>query len=188
MRNDTATELDQYREYLGLLGRMQLDERLMSKVDVSGVVQLTLLEASQGGWRELSGEERIAWLRRIFANNLLDEIRKFRTQARDVEREQSLEQAMEQSASRFNHILACEQSTPSQNAVRAEQAIRLANALACLPAAQRLAIELHHFQGLSLDQVGRQMNRTKGAVAALVFRGVSRLRELLGNHRSDDDD
>lgn len=187
MPKEIATELDQYREYLVLLGRMQLDERLMGKVDVSGVVQLTLLEASQAGWRELHDENRVTWLRRIFANNLLDEIRKFRTQARDVERERSLEQAMEQSASRLNHFLACDQSTPSQNAIRAEEAIRLANAMACLPVAQRQAIELHHFQGLPLQEVAQQMKRTKGAIAALIFRGTTRMRELLSTVRSNGD-
>ena len=94
---------------------------------------MTLLEASETEWAALSDEARVSWLRRIFANNLLDEVRKFRTQARDVERERSLEQAMEQSASRLNHWLASEQSTPSQKAVRAEEELRLAKALACLP-------------------------------------------------------
>lgn len=43
--NHNAAEVDEYREYLGLLGRLQLDEKLAGKVDVSGVVQLTLLVA-----------------------------------------------------------------------------------------------------------------------------------------------
>lgn len=187
MPNGTSAEFEAYREYLRLLGRMQLDDKMAGKVDVSGVVQMTLLEASQGGWRDVSEEHRVAWLRRIFAHNLLDEIRKFRSQARDVERERSLEQAMEQSASRLNQFLACAQSTPSQNAIQTEEAIRLANALACLPTAQRQAIELHHFQGLPLEEISRQMKRTKGAVAALIFRGITRLRELMSDEGRNND-
>jgi RNA polymerase sigma-70 factor (ECF subfamily) len=187
MTTHDAMELEKYREYLGLLGRMQLDERLLGKVDVSGVVQLTLLEASQSQWADLDYEARVRWLRRIFADNLLDEIRKFRTQARDVEREQPLERAMEQSASRLNQWLASDQSTPSRKAVRAEEEIRLAKALACLPVAQREAIELHHLQGLPLESIATRMKRTKGAVAALIFRGTTRLRELLSSKGSEFD-
>lgn len=178
MSQDSSPE--QFREYLGLLGRLQLDEQLAGKVDVSGVVQVTLLEAYQqeGVWEALSEKARKAWLRKIFANNLLDEVRRFRTQARDVTREQSL-QAIEHSASRLEIWLACEQPSPSQRVAKTEESIRLAKALACLPKAQREAIELHHLGGLGLDEVGRRMNRTKGATAALIFRGTTRLRELL---------
>lgn len=49
MTDTNANELQHYREYLGLLGRMQLDDKLVGKVDVSGVVQMTLLEAGQAG-------------------------------------------------------------------------------------------------------------------------------------------
>ena len=179
MPNSEIKELEKFREYLDLLGRLQLDDLLAGKVDVSGVVQMTLLEASQSEWASLSDDARIAWLRRVFANNLLDEIRKFRTQARNVQRERSLEQAMEQSASRLNQWLASDQSTPSRKAVKAEDEMRLAKALACLPSAQREVIQLHHLRGLSLDEIGKRMNKSKGAIAALIFRGTTRLREFL---------
>lgn len=175
------SELEVYRDYLGLLGRLQLDDKLAAKVDISGIVQLTLLEAGRSRWGELAVDRRVAWLRRIFANNLLDEIRKFRTEARDIERERSLELAVEQSASRLEHWLAADQSTPSQQAVRAEESLRLSKALVCLPATQRQAIELHHLQSLPLEDVGQRMNITKGAAAALIFRGTTKLRELLGD-------
>lgn len=179
MPRDTATELEKYREYLGLLGRMQLDDQMVEKVDVSGVVQLTLFEAGKSGWEKRSEDERLPWLRRVFANNLLDEIRKFRTLARDIGRERSIQQALEESASKLNQWLVSEQSTPSQKVIRAEQQLRLATAMACLPSSQREVIELHHLKGWPLEQIGERMQKTKGAVAALIFRGTTKLRELL---------
>ncbi len=174
--------LEQYREYLGLLGRLQLDDQLAAKVDVSGVVQTTMLEAYQQAakWESLDEDARSAWLRRVFANNLLDEIRRFRAQSRDVYREQPLDHAMDDSASRLNDWLESQQSSPSQKAIRNEQAVRLATALSCLTPPQREAIECHHLKKMSLAEVGRRMNRDKGAVAALIYRGTRRLRELLG--------
>ncbi|MFN3151373.1 sigma-70 family RNA polymerase sigma factor [Bremerella sp.] len=174
-------ELEGYREYLGLLGRIQLDDRLAGKVDVSGVVQVTMLEASQNAeqWKSLDKESRIAWLRRLFSHNLLDEIRKFRAQARDVRREQPLDAAIEQSASRLDVWLAAEQSSPSQKIIRSEEALRLAAALGRLTAPQREAIELYHLRGIPLAEVALQMDREKAAIAALIFRGTKRLREIL---------
>ena len=137
-------------------------------------------------WESLDEDARTAWLRRVFANNLLDEIRRFRAQSRDVSREQSLEQAMEQSASRLNDWLVTQQSSPSQKAIRSEQAVRLATALGCLTSPQREAIEFHHLKGMPLAEVGTRMNRDKGAVAALIFRGTKRLRELLGEESENE--
>jgi RNA polymerase sigma-70 factor (subfamily 1) len=177
------TALEQYRDYLGLLGRLQLDEQLAAKVDVSGVIQTTMLEAHERTdvWAALDDDARLPWLRRIFANNLLDEIRRFRAKARDAQREQSLDQALEHSASRLNAWLVQHASSPSQKVARSEQALRLAKALECLTPEQRQAIELHHLQEMPLEEVGKRMKRTKGAVAALIFRGTTQLRKTLGN-------
>ena len=172
-----ADDLERYRDYLHLLARLQLDPRLRGKVDLSGVVQQTLLEAHQSP--SAGAGPPTVWLRRILANNLTDEVRKLTTAARDVDRERSLEQALHASSARIEGWLAAEQSSPSQRAMRDEEVSQLAAALAQLPDDQRTAVELHHLQGLPLAEVAAQLGRTKGATAALLFRGLKKLRGLL---------
>jgi DNA-directed RNA polymerase specialized sigma24 family protein len=41
------------------------------------------------------------------------------------------------------------------------------------------AVELHRLQNRPLAEVSRLLERSKGAVAALLFRGLKHLRELL---------
>jgi RNA polymerase sigma-70 factor (ECF subfamily) len=174
-----AEQLERYRDYLALLARLELDSRLLGKVDLSGVVQQTLLEANRARDRRPRHDDADMprWLRRILANNLRDEVRKFHAQARDIDREKSLDD----SSSRVEAWLAAEHSSPSQRAVRNEELLQLAHALARLPDDQRRAVELHHLKGRPLLEIAAEMGRTKGAVAALLFRGLNKLRELLGS-------
>jgi RNA polymerase sigma-70 factor (ECF subfamily) len=173
--------LERFRAYLHLLARLQLDPRLQGKVDLSGVVQQTLLEAHQA-WQQLRGmsdARRAAWLRQALAHNLADEARKLSTAARDISRERSLEAALEESSARLEAWLASEESSPSVRAERNEQLLRLAHALTQLPQDQRTAVELHHLKGLALAEMAEQMGRSKGAAAKLLYRGLDRLHALL---------
>jgi RNA polymerase sigma-70 factor (ECF subfamily) len=104
---------------------------------------------------------------------------------RDVSRERSLQQALEESSSRLQAWLAVDQASPCQHLLREEQLLRLAEALEMLPADQRQAVELHHLQGQSLVAVAACMDRSKGAVAQLVFRGLRTLRRLLADDHSE---
>jgi len=168
-----------YRSYLHLLGLSQLDKAIVDRVDLSGVVQTTMLEAFQQGSmesHEVDEEYRRTWLRRLFLNNLLDEVRKLRTRKRDVRSEVPLERSIGNSASRLQASLASAESSPSIKAIRSERADSLLEALSHLPEAQREAIQLHHLQELSLEEIAKRMNRPKGAIAALIYRGMQSLR------------
>jgi len=176
-----SRKLERFREYLSLLARLEVDPRRHAKLDVSGVVQQTLLEAYQSldkiaAW---DAAQQAAWLRRVLANNLKDELRKWRTEGRDVTRERSLQAALDQSSSRLESWLAAEQSSPSQHAERAEQAVRLAGALAKLAEAQREALVLQHWHGWSLARIADYLGRTPAAVAGLLHRGLEQLRKHL---------
>jgi RNA polymerase sigma-70 factor (ECF subfamily) len=155
--SDLGRILDGFREYLRLLARLQLRANLTGKIDLSGVVQQTLLEAYQARDGFPAGAaQQAAWLRRALANNLTDEIRRLRSRGQERVEEQSLEQALEASSARLEAWLAREEVTPGREAAHKEQLSRLAEALPQLPDDQRRAIELHHLQGLSLADVGRE--------------------------------
>lgn len=173
--------LEAYRDYLRLLARLQLDSRLQSKLDPSDLAQQALVKAHAGRdqFRGQSEAELTAWLRQILAHTLADAVRHFAREGYDIGLERSLEAALEDSSARLEAWLADESSSPSDQAIRNEQLLHLARALAQLPEDQRQAVELHHLQGRSLAEVGEQMGRGKRAVAGLLFRGLRRLRGLL---------
>jgi RNA polymerase sigma-70 factor (ECF subfamily) len=181
--SDPGPELARFREYLSLLDRLQLDPCLQGKIDLSGVVQQTLLEAHHA-WAQLqqmTKAQQTAWLRRALANNLTDEVRKLGAAMRNPARERSLEAALEESSSRLEAWLAAADPSPSERASHNEQLLQLTEALTRLPEDQRRAVELHHFHGLSPAEIAAQMGRSKGAVAKLLYRGIDKLHELLAD-------
>jgi RNA polymerase sigma-70 factor (ECF subfamily) len=174
-------DLHRYRDYLLLLARTQLDPRLRARLDPSDIVQQSLLEAHacSAQFRGTTSGELAAWLRRILAHNLANALRDLGRAKRDIAREQSLEEAIDQSSARLEAWLQADQDSPSAHAEQGEQLMSLAGALIQLPEAQRQAVELRHIQGLTLDAIAQVMDRTQPAVAGLLHRGLTRLREIL---------
>lgn len=180
----TSQDLERFRDYLGLLARLEVSPALRDKVDLSGVIQQTLLEAHQGlgeqPGRLRADDELAAWLRSILSHNLADALRKLTAQKRDVRREGSLDAALDQSSARLERWLAADQSSPSQRAIRHEELLRVAEALAGLPESQRRAIECHHLRAMPLADIADELCTTKAAVAGLLHRGMKALRSRLG--------
>src|SRR6516164_1354348 len=164
--DDGERGLEYFRSYLLLLARVRLDPMVQGKVGASDIVQQSLLEAhrDRAQFRGQTAGEQAAWLRQILARNLANAVRDLRRDKRDVAREQPLQAALDESASRLEAWLAAEQSSPSQQVDRQERAVRLAEALATLPETQREAIVLRHWQGCSLIEIAARFGRTTAAV------------------------
>src|SRR5438093_5147984 len=95
--------LEAYREYLRLLARLQLDPRLLAKIDPSDIVQETLLKAHQARdqFRGQTDAEMAGWLRSILAHTLTDALRHYQADARNIAQGRSLQAALEDSSARL---------------------------------------------------------------------------------------
>jgi RNA polymerase sigma-70 factor (ECF subfamily) len=176
---DLAAQLERHRALLRLLASIHLDPRLKAKLDPSDLVQETLAAAHAAlpAFRGTTPAELEAWLRTILARTLLHAVRKYLQQQNcDVRRERPLDALAEHSSRRLADWLAAEQSSPSQKVVHNEQVLRLALAMDALPGAQREALVLQHWYGLSLAEIGAHLGRSPAAVAGLIKRALRTLR------------
>ena len=175
--------LELYRRYLALLARVQIGQRLQGKVDASDLVQETFLEAHRNfaQFRGRSEGELVRWLRQILAANLADLLRRYLgAQGRDVRLEREIEDAFDRSSVLLDRGLVAQQSSPSQQAARREQAVLLADALDQLPDDYRDVLVLRHLEGLTFPQVAERMGRSLDSVEKLWMRGLARLRQIMG--------
>jgi RNA polymerase sigma-70 factor (ECF subfamily) len=171
-----------HRDYLRLLAQFEIGRRLQSKVDASDLVQETMLEAHRhfGDFRGESEGEFVAWLRQILAGAVMGLLRRYLgTQRRDVRLEQELRESLDRSSLLLARGFMDGLSSPSQQAVRHEQGVLLANAMAKLSDDYRRVLILRHFEGLSFPEISKRIDRSLDSVQKLWVRGLARLKQEL---------
>jgi RNA polymerase sigma-70 factor (ECF subfamily) len=174
--------LERYRNYMGLLVRLQVGRRLRRKVDVEDLLQEVWLEIHRKivTFRGSSEREFLMWVRRMIGSILANQVRHFLgTKCRDLRLERALVDELDESSRALNQSLIAPQSTPSQQAVRREQAVILADALQGLPEDYREVIILRQLEGLSFPDVARRLGRTEDSVKNVWLRALARLRRTL---------
>jgi RNA polymerase sigma-70 factor, ECF subfamily len=178
--------LERYRNYVGLLVRLQVGRRLRTKVDVEDLLQEISLEIHRkiSQFRGRSEREFLTWIRRLIGSILANQVRHYLgTKSRDARLERALVDDLDQSSRALNDGLIASQSSPSQQAVRREQAVLLADALNELPEDYREVIILRQLEGLSFPDVARRTGRTEDSVKNVWLRALARLRVSLGSLR-----
>lgn len=170
------TDLDRHRRSLLLWVRCQMPEWLRGKLDPADLVQQTLLEglAVHEKFAGLADLDALAYLRRALANNLIDAARKFARERADVSPIDVAESSV-----RLADWLAADHTSPSERAERNEAFERLAVALTGLPDAQRVAVEMRYLLKAKVADIALALNRSENAVAQLLHRAVTALRDVL---------
>src|SRR5262245_30182511 len=173
--------LEGQRAGLHRLAERQLEGRIAVRVDASDVIQQTFLEAYRS-FPQFAGSdprELVAWLQRILDHKIAGAIRNHPLlQKRSVGREQSIDDS-HGGGSALKQDLDANVSSPSQKAIRGEDAERLARALAALPDDQREAVRLRHLEGWALADIAARLGRSPAAAAGLIKRGMKTLRRRL---------
>ena len=183
----TGEMIERFRGYLLLLARSHIDPRRHTKLEASHLVQQTMLAGfeKRGQFRGNCEAELAQWLKQILVNQLADAVRAEGRDKRDIARERSIEAVIGDSFSRAEGWLAADHTSPSQQAVNAEQFLQVAACLARLPDGQREAVMLHHLQGWTLAELAAHLHRSEGAVAGLLHRGLKELKHMLGEAHGD---
>ena len=141
-----------------------------SEHDADDVVQETFLRAYRQIGRFESRANFGTWLYRIAVNCSLDLLRQ---RPRRVE-EQFAEDAEEPATD-------CDdaRASPERLASSAEVQMKVDAALRDLSRAERAAFLLRHFEGQSIDQIGRALGLRTSATKHTVFRAVRKMRRAL---------
>jgi RNA polymerase sigma-70 factor (ECF subfamily) len=173
--------LETQRTELHRQAERQLEGRIAVRVDASDVIQQTFLEAYRS-FPQFAGQdprELVAWLRTILDHKVALAIRDHALlQKRNVGRERSMDDS-QGGGTPLKHELDAGHSTPSQKAIRGEEAERLSRALTALPEDQREAVRLRHLEGWAVADIAAHLGRSIAATAGLIKRGMHTLRRQL---------
>lgn len=163
--------IERFRPMLRAEAMRTLTE-VQGRVDASDIVQLTWWSAFRA-FPKFEGDVDafIGWLRNIHDRNLQDAVRDQRAAKRAIRLEVSPSAALPGAAAKI--------TSPSQKLVRIEQQQHMEACLALLPAAQKEALRLRYYDELPIADIVERMGRSETAVAGLLKRGLSALRELM---------
>ena len=173
--------LENFRNYLLFLARLQIDPRICGKLDAADIVQETFLEAYQA-FPNFRGENEasfLAWLRQILATTLAASVRFYiGTKRRDVRMEREICVKVDQSSVFWNQLVS-NISTPSLKVSRKEMEQQLAVAMGQLPEHYRTVRRLRHSENLPFQEIADQMGRSLDSVQKIWVRALAQLRDLV---------
>lgn len=174
-----------FQNYLRVLARGGLGRRLRERVDLSDVVQETMLEVVKQ-FPHFTGQSEAAvvgWLRRLVGQKLADLGRYYGRVKRGANQAPlSLDSGWNQAATgntdrrSLGDELASSQNSPSELVSQRELNEKLSSALEKLPESQARAIWLYHVDGLTFEAVGECLGVSRKAVRVIYARGLTSLK------------
>ncbi|MEE8170391.1 MAG: sigma-70 family RNA polymerase sigma factor [Phycisphaerae bacterium] len=121
-----------------------------------------------------------AWLTRIAQRRIADAIRRARAVKRGGRARITYEKPQTSSFVDLFARISSPQATPSKTLSARESTNAVQVALAALPERHRAVLMLRYFDGKSHSDIAHALNLSQSAVNSLLFRGMQKLRRLLG--------
>jgi len=168
------------RNYLAVVARAQVESWLRAKADASDLVQETLVEANRDlpQFRGTTEGEWLAWLRQILSRNAADFVRRYRgTDKRQQRLEVPLAPLPDHSSLAAGIEPRDTGETPTQQIMRLEREIQIADAITRLEPDYQEIIILRNLERLPFEEVAQRMNRSRPAAQMLWMRAVRKLQE-----------
>ncbi|QEH36142.1 RNA polymerase sigma factor [Aquisphaera giovannonii] len=181
-----------YRNYLRMIVRTGLGPRLRERLELSDVVQETLIEVVRQ-FPQFTGQNEAAlvgWLRRLVGQKLAD-LGRYHSRSKRTggTRTLALEAPLDfegpghlsadGGGGRLLDMLALSQTSPSEVASRRELVVLLADAVGALPVEEADILWLYHAEGLSFEAIGERVGLSRKSVRGIWARGLKRLRRTL---------
>jgi RNA polymerase sigma-70 factor (ECF subfamily) len=151
-----------YGLLMRVLGNPEDAQEVLQETFVKAWTSAKMFDAARGS--------EAAWLISIARSRGIDRIRSRRTRV-DREDEAGRELSI---FSSFVHV-----STGVDDAIQAEERQAVHGALAELPEAQRLALELAYFEGLSQTEIADRLQQPLGTIKTRMQLGMKKMRERL---------
>jgi RNA polymerase sigma-70 factor (ECF subfamily) len=169
---------------LGRYISKNLPRELIGPTSVDDVLQQTYVQAIRN-IAQLTNPTETAlwvWLKTIADNQVRNIIKAQKRRKRGGGRQEVKKGGNAQTSSLLDlvELLSDHDDTPVTAAVRDESIRAVQVAIAGLPDPQRRAIELRYLEGRSVVDTALKMDRSPGAINALVNRAKQKLRESLG--------
>lgn len=186
---ERALLLDQYRPYLMRVASLHARSWLRQKEGNSDLVQESLFEAQRDfpQCRATDDAGLRLWLRGILLHNIQDMRKRYAAaQVRDAARERPLD---DEEAANGLFRLAIERSdSPSQGLLDVERRQGVEGALNRLRPEYREALLLHYADGLTFEQIGGLLDKTRQAAERLTKRALRHFALAYGRTGEHDED
>jgi RNA polymerase sigma-70 factor (ECF subfamily) len=183
--------LERHRDAVHRLVRMRLDQKIRRRIDVSDVVQDVMIEANRRLQDYLQNPVLSfhLWVRQIAKDRIIDAHRRHRVSAkRSVDREQAVTAPADMHHSTVD-LIACLQDpelTPAAAVAQQEMAKVVEHAISDLNEQDAEIIVMRHYEQLTNQEVAAVLELTEPAAGMRYLRAVRRLREMLSDHRAED--
>jgi RNA polymerase sigma-70 factor, ECF subfamily len=173
-----------HRERLRRMVELRMDARLQGRVDASDVLQDAFLDAAAHLDWYLKGSDLppFLWLRLVVSQRLSNYHRRHcGAKMRDVGQEVSLYRnpSPQASSAALASMLLGRLTSPSNAAMRAEQVLRVQEALNSLEPLDREVIALRQFEELSRAETAQVLGINEEAGAKRYIRALRRLKAVL---------